>query len=35
MAVFQVVMPYSLLVRTVTTKLKGIKSQNTTTAMKP
>lgn len=35
MAVFQVVMPYSLLVRTVTTKLEGIKSQKTATAMKP
>ena len=35
MAVFQVVMPCSLLVRTVTTKLESIKSQKTTIAKKP
>jgi hypothetical protein len=35
MAVFQVVMPCSLLIITVTMKLESIKSQKTATAMKP
>jgi hypothetical protein len=35
MAVFQVMMPCSLLVRTVTTKLESIKSQKTATVVKP